>query len=172
MGRDLEIDICLNRNKNHRLTEEATKAVHVEKKASNTAGTINNKENDTVILRAAKSAGQFKQNYNNKRAKAARVKKAFLVGSATMILILVFAMLFFSHGVKATDSDSEVLYKYYQMIEIEKGDTLWGIAEEYGLGNNRISYIEEVRSINNMDNYDLIAGNSICIPYYSTEYKN
>ena len=26
MGRDLEIDICLNRNKNHRLTEEATKA--------------------------------------------------------------------------------------------------------------------------------------------------
>ena len=65
-------------------------------------------------------------------------------------------------------------YKYYMSYELERGDSLWSIAETY-MDTHYVSiedYIEEVCIINSitMDS-QLIAGTNLIIPYYSQEFK-
>ncbi len=89
--------------------------------------------------------------------------------SLFLFLSLIFTF-FFQNSVKA--EDKEILHKYYTVITIEEGDTLWHYAEEYaGTGyDSKNEYMKEVRHINNMMYSDqLISGNKIVLPYYSNE---
>lgn len=99
-------------------------------------------------------------------------KKMIMISSAIVfIIIMSFAFsLFFKNGVKA--EENELLHKYYTVITIEEGDSLWQYAEEYAmLGyDSKKAYIEEVRQINHIDNVnDLVFGKTIVLPYYSYE---
>ncbi|MBQ9885835.1 MAG: LysM peptidoglycan-binding domain-containing protein [Lachnospiraceae bacterium] len=60
------------------------------------------------------------------------------------------------------DADS-----YYQSIRIEAGDTLWTIAEEYCPSSHDIhDYIETVKSINDIKNNTIKAGDYIIVTVY------
>lgn len=72
-------------------------------------------------------------------------------------------------NVMAQGSDLNVK-KQYKSILIDEGDTLWNIAEE---NNNRdisgisiSDYIEDIKSINNLNQDQITAGNYIIIPVY------
>ena len=71
-----------------------------------------------------------------------------------------------------TSSDSNV-NKYYTSILIEKGDTLWSLAEKYAdeqyYADTQI-YIEEVIFINHLNSTEIIEGNYLVVPYYSAEF--
>ena len=58
--------------------------------------------------------------------------------------------------------------KYYKSILIEKGDTLWTIAERYISEEyaSKTNYIEEVKHMNNLRTDEIHAGNYLVIPYY------
>lgn len=59
-------------------------------------------------------------------------------------------------------------------IVIQKGESLWDIANEYMTEeyDSPKTYIKEVKSINSLTDVDKIyAGQRIVIPYYSTELK-
>ena len=64
-------------------------------------------------------------------------------------------------------------YKYYTSIEIEKGDTLWTIAEQYMTSEygSIQSYVEEIKDVNNLGDDEIHSGQYLTIPYYSTENK-
>ena len=65
-------------------------------------------------------------------------------------------------------------YKYYTDIVIQKGESLWDIANEHMTEeyDSPKTYIKEVKSINSLTDVDKIyAGQRIVIPYYSTELK-
>ena len=93
-----------------------------------------------------------------------------VAGLAALLLSLFFFGMIFTRKVNA-EEDSTVYYKYYQNTVIQKNDTLWKYAEEYSApGQDARSYIQEVEFINQLDGKGLVAGKSITLPYYSTEY--
>ena len=64
--------------------------------------------------------------------------------------------------------------QYYTNIEIQPGDTLWDLAEDY-MGDqyeSRAVYVAEVRQINGIaDSDSIVSGQYLIMPYYSAEYK-
>lgn len=65
------------------------------------------------------------------------------------------------------------VYKYYTDIEVQPGDTLWGIAQEYTKGTDvKVQdYIDEVCLLNHISEDEIHAGGHLVISYYSTELK-
>lgn len=59
--------------------------------------------------------------------------------------------------------------KYYKSIEIHAGDTLWDIAQTYCSEeyDSIDSYMEEVRSINQLNDDKILTGGYLMIPYYA-----
>lgn len=88
---------------------------------------------------------------------------AFAVG-------IVFVLLFLSVSISA-DGSSTPKYKYYKSVEIEAGDTLWSIAEEYMSDdyNSAFDYIREIKYINNIQTDKITVGKYLIIPYYSSQ---
>lgn len=62
-------------------------------------------------------------------------------------------------------------YKYYKSISIEKGDTLWSIAEEYMTEeyDGIEEYIREVRRVNHLSDDIIYAGRYLAIPCYGSD---
>jgi len=94
-----------------------------------------------------------------------------LVYSSMFLIICMFtasAIFFFSRSKASEHVDS---YKYYTSLEIKSGDTLWGIASEYGTDgyNNLQEYVEEVKSLNDLKGDTIHSGQFLIIPYYSYE---
>lgn len=106
-------------------------------------------------------------------------KKYNLKKTITVFLLLIVATIFSGIFMKATvikasDDQMPKRYKYYTTICLESGTTLWDIANEYaGLEyDDPRTYIQEVININHLSSADFIkSGETICIPYYSEEYK-
>lgn len=62
-------------------------------------------------------------------------------------------------------------YKYYTSIVIEPGDSLWEIASKYMTSEykNIEDYMFEVKTLNHLIDDEIMAGEYLTIPYYSTE---
>lgn len=113
---------------------------------------------------------------NNKIRRKNIVRRQFIslmVAISALIFIIVFNLTTFNSDAQSDTYVPE--YKYYRSIDIHPGDNLWTIAasmysaDHYDDIND---YIEEVCNINNLsDASDLIAGETLVIPYYSTEFK-
>lgn len=73
----------------------------------------------------------------------------------------------------AKTNKEEKRYKYYTTIYINRDMTLWEIATEYSTEEytDKRGYIDEVMEINQLNTEQLAYGSTICIPYYSSEYK-
>lgn len=74
----------------------------------------------------------------------------------------------------ADDSLKEKKHKYYSSYEIQQGDSLWSIAEEYmdrEFYNSIQDYIDEVKDINGISKDMIHEGCYLIIPYYSAEIK-
>jgi Predicted periplasmic solute-binding protein len=98
-------------------------------------------------------------------------KKLLLIAFISMILSVSFGA-FLSEATE-TEQDNKQLYKYYTNIQIQKGDTLWAIANEYAVGDiiSNKDYVEQVKKINSILNDDIRAGDYITIFYYSADKK-
>ncbi|MGN0374386.1 MAG: LysM peptidoglycan-binding domain-containing protein [Butyrivibrio sp.] len=62
--------------------------------------------------------------------------------------------------------------KYFTNITVEKGDTLWNIAEKYNDEDHYSSiydYMNELRKMNNLTSDELYAGQSLVITYYVSD---
>lgn len=126
-----------------------------------------------------------KRNYSEKknRKRNKRYKKAnnslsrFLTGIFAVMIIMACSFgfgSFFSSAHDNTSSD-KAEFKYYKSIQIEKGDSLWSIAEEYmGTEFDSVSdYIDELIQINQLSTDDmnnLQEGDYLLVAYFDTEY--
>ena len=73
---------------------------------------------------------------------------------------------------RSTASKDHPSYKYYTSIQIEKGDTLWSIADTYMTSeyDSIQDYIREIKELNHLGPDDIHAGQYLTIPYYSGEF--
>ena len=81
----------------------------------------------------------------------------------------VLDSIFFVSKSKATDE--VISFKYYTSVEVEYGDTLWGIASNYMTEEYRSlqDYIEEIKTLNGLQSDMIRSGQFLVIPYYSSE---
>lgn len=90
------------------------------------------------------------------------------------ILVCLFCftgwILFFTFH---AEGESLPRYKYYKSIEIQTGDSLWSIANEYRTEeySSVQDYINEVKYINNMKDDHITNGAFLVIPYYSSDLR-
>ncbi|MCI8514837.1 MAG: LysM peptidoglycan-binding domain-containing protein [Lachnospiraceae bacterium] len=90
-----------------------------------------------------------------------------------LLFLGIYLFTFLSFSVKAEEERGEVYYKYYTSIRIEEGDTLWGLAREYGneACQSVPSYIQEVKKMNHLTDDRIHAGRYLTVFYYSREVK-
>ncbi len=90
------------------------------------------------------------------------------------IVLVVIAVLLIGSSIFSTPTKAEEIspvYKYYTSIVVEKGDTLWNIAnrhmnEDY---TDIEDYIYEIKELNHLDGDSIYAGEYLMIPYYSKD---
>ena len=85
----------------------------------------------------------------------------FVFSSVLLTLIFVVSI--------HVDGGAASKYKYFKSIEIQPGDTLWSIAEEYMSDDYEsvADYIKEVKFMNNIEDSRITTGNYLVVPYYS-----
>lgn len=96
--------------------------------------------------------------------------RVYLAAGIAFVFVIVFSSFLFDSDVNA--QEDELLHKYYTCVQIEYGNTLWSLADDYGtLGyDSKKEYIDEVRQINRLEDInDLKSGDTIILPYYSYE---
>ena len=109
-----------------------------------------------------------------KRQRIVRRQYAVLITLVTFLLFLAIFM--FSSILSDARSDGYTPdIKYYKTITVHSGDTLMNIASDdfpEDHYKNINSYIFEICTINRIKDADhLNSGESLIIPYYSTEFK-
>ncbi|MEI3340432.1 MAG: LysM peptidoglycan-binding domain-containing protein [Eubacterium sp.] len=100
-----------------------------------------------------------------KRNQFITVVIAFIVIIAGMV---VGGNLLQSHRAEASNAYEKVVY--YKSVEIEDGDTLWTLADQY-MGDefkDKESYIEEVKRLNHLSDDTIQAGSYLMVPYADT----
>lgn len=123
-----------------------------------------------------------KYNHNiSERANESLSKREAVVRSqrrilAVVIIIIVSLGILLGTGMSVLASakeDPASYNKYYKSIQVEAGDTLWTIADEYimDLNIDKVDYIAEICELNHIDADEINAGQYIVVSYYSQEVK-
>lgn len=87
------------------------------------------------------------------------------------VAVLVGITLLFFGGMKIVNADEAKEYeKSFVSIEIEHGDTLTSIAQEYAKSEaDYKDYIEEVKTINSIKDDTIHSGCYLLVPVYSSK---
>ena len=113
------------------------------------------------------------RNYKRKLCRQREIRRKVFLAILSLCIILTCAL---SYGALVSNASAEVddiSYKYFASIEVESGDTLWTIAEEYKdvqFYDSTKEYVDEVIRMNNLSSSQITAGQCLSIPYYSTEF--
>ena len=101
--------------------------------------------------------------------------KKFTAAISALVLVLCMSVLLGCNFSDASGSREEapVEHRYYKSIEIQPGDTLWGIAEEFMTDeySSVNEYINEVKKINGLDSDDIQDSQYLTIAYYDTAFR-
>lgn len=111
-----------------------------------------------------------------KRRAKALAKRRMVLLLATLLLITVGTILFgscFSSLAKDNVSAANQEYKYYTSIEIQEGDSLWSIAEQYKSEHyeSTQAYIDELVVLNDLRTETIHEGQHLMVVYYDSEFK-
>lgn len=95
---------------------------------------------------------------------------------AIVIIIVISLGILLGTGINALASskiDPSSYNKYYTSIQIQDGDTLWSIADEYiaDFDVTKEEYISEICQMNHIHEDDITAGDYLVVAYYSKDIK-
>ena len=131
-------------------------------------------------LRAAGASGRtaVKVSARRKKALAAKRKKQARMRSSVIaacsIIVISAAILLGTTHTFADNARETPLYKYYTNVEVESGDTLWDLADEYMAGSDmsKKEYVNQLIKVNGLSSDGTIhAGQNLIVIYYSDEMK-
>lgn len=107
---------------------------------------------------------------NKRNGQKRKWKVASVVALAIIILIVLFGI--FPGKIPADSFIVEANQQYgdlkYKVIEIQKGDSLWSIAQANASGefSDIAVYVQEIKRCNQLNSNQIISGNYLMIPYY------
>jgi len=108
-----------------------------------------------------------------KRLMSMRRNRMVLVGLVIVAIVLVFILGSLSIPTSAKEIGPKV-QRNYTSIEIQSGDSLWSIAENYAdtLNMNVRDYIDEVKEMNGLKSDKLVSGTYLIVVYGSIAAEN
>lgn len=112
------------------------------------------------------------KNYQAKLRRQKELRRKYIFTALSFVVVLIFVFSFKSITSNAVE-ETDATYKYFKSYVVDNDDTLWSIANEhidYQCYNDVNEYIDEVVSINHLNNDTIMYGQSIVIPYFSAEY--
>lgn len=121
----------------------------------------------------------MRRTYNHKvsrRTNHAAHKRAYLLqmkGQTVLLIIIIIVsfvvLLKSSISVFAGARKQDEVCKYYTSIQVQRGDTLWDIAERYIADGNmgRKEFIDEVTQLNGLTDGQIRSGEYIVVSYYA-----
>ena len=106
-----------------------------------------------------------------KKLRRKQIRRNRRISLCISILSVSFLLIIFFYNFKVI-AEKPATYKYYTEVRVDRGDTLWSIAdrfmtEEY---TSRRTYVREIQQINNLG-CELQYGERILVPYYSEDVK-
>lgn len=110
------------------------------------------------------------------RKRKNRVEKQKLVIAMFAVIFALLGMNRFGGVLSSAHGnlkEDPAAFKYYKSIEIESGDTLWGIAEEYMTSEYASvqEYIDEIKQINHLTSDNIHDSKHLMVAYYDSEFK-
>ena len=85
-----------------------------------------------------------------------RLVRTLVVASLTVVMAAGFAA-------QSGAGDQVIQESSYVTVVVPSGATLWSVASAYTTGDVQ-AMVEEIREVNNLDGYDLMAGQKLRIP--------
>lgn len=117
----------------------------------------------------------YLNNLNNEHDKGLSVrrmnKKYRWIAIGILLLLVIFSVIFATKTVTAKREGYRV--KEVTCVQIQKGDTLWSIANTYLSDEYRDvnEYIREIKYSNGLESDTIHAGNYIIVPYYVDDIR-
>lgn len=128
----------------------------------------------TVQMRCDNRNERTMRNYKRRLRRRRELRRRMILAFMTLFLVMMGTVSYHAIELSASTGQEQLSFKYYTSITVAYGETLWDIADEYIDYNkykNKNEYIAEVQSINHLKDTDAIRfGQSLIIPYYSSEY--
>jgi len=109
----------------------------------------------------------------NKKIQKESTQKKITVLFCSIVAVVMFCSIIFG-TINTQAAPSKTATKYYTSIQVESGDTLWAIANEYITSEyaNLNEYIDEVCAINHIAEDEIHAGQYLVVPYYAANTTN
>ena len=106
-----------------------------------------------------------------KKLRRKQIRRNRQISLCISILSVCFLLIIISCNFKVT-AEKPAIYKYYTEVRVDRGDTLWSIADRFMTEEDtyRRAYLREIQQINNLG-CELQYGKRILVPYYSEEVK-
>ncbi len=100
-------------------------------------------------------------------------RRLFLSGMALFFLIVIIGVKLNCFSVESDAIDVRTSYKYYTSVQVQDGDSLWSIADQYLTSEycSHETYVQELIAINHLSDTTIHAGKYLTVPYFSSEYK-
>ena len=118
-----------------------------------------------------------KQEY--RRRKLQRQHRARMKRLLAVIFVLIIGTCGITFGsafasAHEIPTEDPVSCKYFQSIEITKGDSLWNLADSYMSEEyaSKEEYIEDIVKLNHLESTTIYDGQKLIVPYYSTDSRN
>ncbi|HHW30520.1 MAG TPA: LysM peptidoglycan-binding domain-containing protein [Clostridiaceae bacterium] len=92
-------------------------------------------------------------------------RRYILVNKRRFIVIVAMALMIISTLIFSASAQGFKEINYIT-VKIQKGDTLWSIAEKYGGNSDIRKYIFEIKKANNLLNSQIYEGDELKIPVY------
>lgn len=94
------------------------------------------------------------------------VRRVVITGIAVLLFVTVFMgrTMFISMA----KEESQIAAPYYKSIQIQEGDSLWGIANQYKKGSSMDTheYIDHLKQMNSLKKDTIHAGQYLTVVYY------
>lgn len=107
----------------------------------------------------------------NRRARQVKMQRRTI---AIVAILLVSILIILGSNMRTfASNDGRPTNKYYTSVQVQKGETLWTIADEY-IGSYAIDkseYVKEICQLNHINGEEIHAGDYIVVCYYSKDLK-
>lgn len=115
-----------------------------------------------------KKQQEIKNRVNKRRARANAKRRMILLLAAVLLITVgsvIFGSLFTNNGSRVEAHDAT--YTAYKSIEIESGDSLWSLAEEYMTDDFECTadYVKELKRLNNLTSDTIHEGQYLLVSY-------
>ena len=118
---------------------------------------------------------QRKPDYMFEHKKFGKKKRNFFRSIVLVLLIILFSGILIGANIASANAKDKVIYTEqnelcYKTIQIQEGDTLWDLADDYAEAgmSSKAEYMKQIKEINHIYDDNIYAGSYLVLPYYQS----